>query len=279
MKRKEVPMSKRFTDTEKWKDDWFLSLSNDEKVAWFWLLDNCNHAGICKPSIGLLNFMCRTNYTEDQLIQIMDERVVKFEGMWFIPKFLKFQYGTLVSNMPAVKSVVKELKAKKLLDFSKAFVEVPLLNESHESDNSSTTVTEQLPNSSLTVKDKDKDKDKDIDKVKVLLDITPFSENFRQTWSDWKRYKFEQHKFQFKSDITEKTQFSQLVKLSEQNEAYAIELLNLAMGRGWATFHIPDQKKIKHNEPANRDQARIEYWNHMVDTFGTDEEKATRKIV
>lgn len=277
MQKTEVPMSKRFTDTEKWKDDWFLSLSNEEKVAWFWLLDNCNHAGICKPSIGLLNFMCRTNYTEDQLIEIMDGRVVKLDGMWFIPKFLKFQYGTLVSKMPAVKSVVKELKAKKLLDFSKEFIEVPTLEQSDESDNSSITLTEQLPNSSLTLKDKDKDKDKD--KAKVLLDISPFSENFRQTWADWKRYKFEQHKFQFKSDITEKTQFSQLVKLSEQNEAYAIELLNLAMGRGWATFHIPDKQKVKHNEPANRDQARIDYWNHMVDTFGTDEEKATRKIV
>jgi hypothetical protein len=48
-------MSKRFTDTEKWKDDWFLSLSNDYRIVWQWLLDNCNHAGICKPSINLLN--------------------------------------------------------------------------------------------------------------------------------------------------------------------------------------------------------------------------------
>jgi hypothetical protein len=272
-------MSKRFTDTEKWKDDWFLSLSNDEKVAWFWLLDNCNHAGICKPSIGLLNFMCRTNYTEDQLIQIMDGRVVKFDGMWFIPKFLKFQYGTLVSNMPAVKSVVKELKAKKLLDFSKAFVEVPLIDDSHESDNSSITLTEQLPNSSLTVKDKDKDKDKDIDKVKILLDITPFSENFMQHWNEWKQYKIQQHSFKYKSALTEKKEFNRLLKLSEKNESFAIELLDNAMARAWEGFHIPNEKKQKQHEPANRDQARIEYWNHMVDTFGTDEEKATRKIV
>lgn len=273
MQSKEVPMSKRFTDTEKWKDDWFLSLSNDEKVAWFWLLDNCNHAGICKPSIGLLNFMCRTNYTEEQLIQIMDGRVVKFDGMWFIPKFLKFQYGTLVSKMPAVKSVVKELKSKKLLDFSKEFVEVPLLDDLIESDNPLTTVTEQLPNSSTTVKDKDKEKDKS--KFKVLIDINPFSENFRQIWSEWKRYKFEQHKFQFKSDITEQTQFNRLVKLSEQNEVFAVEILNYTMAHAWHGFVKPKTEK---NEPANRDQARIDYWNHMVDTFGTDEEKATRKI-
>jgi hypothetical protein len=278
MQKKGVQMSKRFTDTEKWKDDWFLSLSNDEKVAWFWLLDNCNHAGICKPSICLLNFMCRTKYTEDELIKIMDGRLIKFEGFWFIPKFLKFQYGTLVSKMPAVKSVVKELKSKKLLDFSKDFVEVPSINESDESDNSSLTVTEPLPKSSLTLKDKDKDKDKVKNKIKVLIDIKPFSENFRKVWSDWKQYKIEQFNFQYKSQLSEKNAFLHLVKLSNQNESYATELVNFAIGKAWEGFHIP-KEKINHNEPANRDQARIDYWNHMVDTFGTDEEKATRKIV
>jgi hypothetical protein len=278
MQKKGVQMSKRFTDTEKWKDDWFLSLSNDEKVVWFWLLDNCNHAGICKPSISLLNFMCRTKYTEDELIKIMDGRLIKFEGFWFIPKFLKFQYGTLVSNMPAVKSVVKELNSKKLLDFSKNFVELPSFNESHESDNSSLTVTEPLPKSSLTLKDKDKDKDKVKNKIKVLIDIKPFSENFRKVWSDWKQYKIEQFNFQYKSQLSEQNAFLHLVKLSNQNETYAAELVNFAIGKAWEGFHIP-KEKTNHNEPANRDQARIDYWNHMVDTFGTDEEKATRKIV
>jgi len=27
-------MAKRFTDTDKWKDDWFISLSNDYKIIW-----------------------------------------------------------------------------------------------------------------------------------------------------------------------------------------------------------------------------------------------------
>jgi len=48
-------MAKRLTDTEKWKDDWYISLSNDDKVVWQWLVDNCNHAGICKKNMALLN--------------------------------------------------------------------------------------------------------------------------------------------------------------------------------------------------------------------------------
>jgi uncharacterized protein YdaU (DUF1376 family) len=144
---------------------------------------------------------------------------------------------------------------------------------------------QQTFNDRSTSVEQRKEKKRKEKEIKEKIDIVetmnyyPFSIGFEKVWTDWKRYKHEQHNFKFKSDLTEKNQFNQLVKLSEQNESYAIELLNLAMSRGWASFHIPDQKKIKYNEPANRDQARIEYWNHMVDTFGTDEEKATRKIV
>jgi hypothetical protein len=145
-------MAKRFTDTEKWKDDWYLSLSNDYRIIWQWLLDNCNHAGICKPSINLLNMMCNTSITESDLISVMSHRVLKINNIWFIPKFLKFQYGNLKSKKPAVISVVNELKKNNLLE---------LVNELL--DNDCITITESLDNSCETIKDKDKDKDKDID--------------------------------------------------------------------------------------------------------------------
>jgi hypothetical protein len=67
-----------------------------------------------------------------------------------------------------------------------------------------------------------------------------------------------------------------LVKKANQSESLAIDILNYTMAHGWRMLVLPKNDK---NEPANRDQARIDYWNHMVDTFGTDEEKATRKIV
>ena len=86
-------MAKRLTDTEKWKDDWYINLDNDSKVVWQWLLDNCNHAGICKRSITMLNLMCRVNYTEDQMLKKMENRVLLVKNIWFIPKFLKFQYN------------------------------------------------------------------------------------------------------------------------------------------------------------------------------------------
>jgi len=143
-------MSKIFTDTEKWKDDWYISLTNDYRIIWQWLLDNCNHAGICKRSIKLLNFMCNTNITEDELISEMEGRLIIKNNIWFIPKFLKFQYSSLKSKKPVIVSVIKELKINDLLN---------MIPESFGNDY--VIVTELLTNDSLIIKDTANDKDKD----------------------------------------------------------------------------------------------------------------------
>ena len=161
-------MSKRFTDTEKWKDDWFLSLSNDYRIVWQWLLDNCNHAGICKPSINLLNMMCNTKVTDEILFDVFKDRLLNYNTFWFIPKFLKFQYGSLNSKKPAVISVLKELKKHNLID---------LIEE--QLDNDSIIITESLPNDCNIIKDKDKDKVKDKD-VLVLKGKKYLSEDFNE---------------------------------------------------------------------------------------------------
>jgi hypothetical protein len=38
-------MAYRFTDTEKWKDRWFLELKPMEKLLFYFIVDNCNMAG------------------------------------------------------------------------------------------------------------------------------------------------------------------------------------------------------------------------------------------
>jgi uncharacterized protein YdaU (DUF1376 family) len=111
---------------------------------------------------------------------------------------------------------------------------------------------------------------------KNALSIYPFSENFMQHWNEWKHYKKIQHKFTFKLKSAEKSAFNKLKTLSNGNEQAACKIIEQSIANGWKGFF---ELKSGNNEPANRDQARIEYWNHMVDTFGTDEEKATRKIV
>jgi len=163
-------MAKRLTDTDKWKDEWYLSLPNDYKTIWQWLLDNCDHAGILKQGVGLLNLLCKTEISETQLLDIFKERVYKIENIYFIPKFLKFQYETLNSNKPVVISVIKHLEKHNLLEFVNGYFK-----------NNLRMITEPLRNDYLTIKRKSKSKRKDKSIVKSkndLLNTVAKNENF-----------------------------------------------------------------------------------------------------
>lgn len=141
-------MAKRLTDTEKWKDDWFLSLNNDYRMIWLYIIDNCSHAGIFKKSFGLMNFCCNTKITEKEFLEVFQDRVKDYGNFYFIPKFILFQYNDLSSNKPVVVSVRNELK--KL--------------------NVETMIQQSLNNDCITIKDKSKSKDKSKRKEKYNID-------------------------------------------------------------------------------------------------------------
>lgn len=138
-------MPKRFTDTEKWRDEWWGSLDNDYRMIWLYLVDSCSIAGIWKKDFRGLNFNCNTKITEEDFMKVFKSRVMDRAHFYFMPKFLTFQYPKgLNSNKPAIISVVKELRQYSLLQ----------------------TVNQLFGNDYLIVKDKDKDTDKDKDKDK-----------------------------------------------------------------------------------------------------------------
>lgn len=109
-------MAKRFTDTEKWRDEWWGSLSNDYRMIWLYLVDSCSIAGIWKKDFRGLNFNCNTNITEDDFLKVFNGRVIDKGSFFFIPKFIRFQNPKgLNSNKPAVLSVVNELQLNNLI--------------------------------------------------------------------------------------------------------------------------------------------------------------------
>lgn len=104
-------MAKRLTDSRKWDDDWFLNLDKDQKLLWIYLLDKCDHAGIFKPNMKLLNFCLDAQYTLDGIIEIFSKRVVVAKGgKLFIPKFISFQYNYLNPNNNLHLSIIEKLK-------------------------------------------------------------------------------------------------------------------------------------------------------------------------
>lgn len=147
-------MAKRLTDSEKWKDPFFEELTKDLKLAWLYLLDDCDHAGIWKKSIKRLNFSLDTNLTENDLLDAFKERIIVLSNdKWFIHKFVTFQYGNdfINSKQKAVISAIKILNENNLikeLDNGLLTLSIPLTN----------------PMDTLMDMDTDTDMDKDMDK-------------------------------------------------------------------------------------------------------------------
>jgi uncharacterized protein YdaU (DUF1376 family) len=72
-----------------------------------------------------------------------------------------------------------------------------------------------------------------IDKDIVII---PFTDKFKIKWNEWIDYKRDQHKFKYKSIKTEQTSIDQLIKLSNNKEESAIEIINTSIANGWKGF-------------------------------------------
>jgi hypothetical protein len=161
-------MAKRLTDSEKWKDPFFEELSKDLKLAWLYLLDDCDHAGIWKKSIKRLNFSLDTNLTEKELLEAFKERIVALNNdKWFIHKFVTFQYGNdfINSKQKAVVSAIKILNENNLIK---------------ELGNGTLTLSIPLTNPMVTLMDTDTDTDMN----KVMGTDTSRDTEFQNVFGD-----------------------------------------------------------------------------------------------
>ena len=141
-------MAKRFTDSDKWKDAWFLELEPYMKLLYLYVLDNCDCSGVWKVNFRLASFSIGSILDKQSALKALGSRIrVVSEDLWFIEKFIRFQYPSgLSTDCKAHVGVLKALKYHGI--------------ESNCMDR----VRIELGNSIHTVQDKDKDKDKDQDK-------------------------------------------------------------------------------------------------------------------
>ena len=104
-------MAKRFTDSRKWDDPFFIELPNKYKLLWFFMLDKCNHAGIFEFSKRLVDFNLNDSYKKSDILEVFNGKIeVLKSGKWFIKKFISYQYGELNEANRAHNSVINILK-------------------------------------------------------------------------------------------------------------------------------------------------------------------------
>lgn len=134
-------MAKRFTESDKWSDPWFRGLPAEHKLAWLYLLDNCDTAGVINLDRPLADFQIGTALDwEDFRSHCADRLLVLPSGKWFVCRFVEFQYGNLSRDCRAHNPV--------FLSLERNGIDVERLLEGY-------------PTCIQRGQDKDKDKDKD----------------------------------------------------------------------------------------------------------------------
>jgi len=137
---------KRFIDSEIWKTAWFRKLSPAQKSCYFYMISNCDHAGIFEVDIETVEFFIGDEVGDPHKFLADNFAIVKInESKWFLIDFLRLQYPRgLNSEKPAIVSVKNRLGELNL----------------------STMIAERFGNDYLIIKDKRKDKREDQDEDK-----------------------------------------------------------------------------------------------------------------
>lgn len=109
-------MAKRFTDTNKWKKPFIKSLEAPYKLLWFYILDECDHAGIWQVEFDIAELRIGEKIDLKTASELFKDHIQILNGgeKWFIPDFIDFQYGALNPGNRAHTSVIFLLKKYKL---------------------------------------------------------------------------------------------------------------------------------------------------------------------
>lgn len=107
-------MSKRFTDTEKWRRPWFRALSHAYRLFWLYICDNCDIAGIWYVDIGLASYLIGIEIDPKIAREQLNKQITELDGgsRWLINGFIEFQYGKLTLNNNLHRSIMATLKLR-----------------------------------------------------------------------------------------------------------------------------------------------------------------------
>lgn len=128
-------MAKRLIDTGIWQKEWFGELSLKSKVLVFYILGNCDCAGVFEANYRNLEFYIGEIITEKDILSI--KQIAKLpNGKFYLADFIQFQYGVELQELnpkfSVHKGVIKILekngilgKDGQILDFETVTKELP----------------------------------------------------------------------------------------------------------------------------------------------------------
>lgn len=107
-------MPKRFTDTDIWEKEWFMSLKPTEKCLVKYVRDKCDLAGIWKPNYMLASYVIGEKVTEGMLISINNGKQFQKlnDDKILCIDFVRFQYGSQLNPTSPIHRKVIDLLSR-----------------------------------------------------------------------------------------------------------------------------------------------------------------------
>ncbi len=229
-------MAKRFLDTGFLQQKWIRKLRPDHKIFLIYLMLECDNAGIIDLDMDDAEFWIGKKIgdplkflPEGYLIPINDT------GKYFQPKFIEWQYPNFPHSKVHQQKQAKEILLKNgMFDVDNQLIVLPKLY---------LNFTQPLPDGQVNGNVDDNASDN----VDVI--VMPFDdEKFINAWKDWKQYKKEQHRFTYKSHMSEQAALKQLGDMSNGSLEYALEIIFYTIAQGYQGLYEP---KNKANKPKN----------------------------
>lgn len=105
-------MSKRLTDSKKWRSSWFRKLTLKAKLAWVYLCDECDFTGLFKIDYELASFQLDFDITPTLVRQWFGDKIFFIEdNKIFIVPFFEFQYGESKDSWTAKARAKEKIEA------------------------------------------------------------------------------------------------------------------------------------------------------------------------
>jgi len=177
-------MGKRFTDTDKWKKQWFGDLTPKNKLLWIYLCDTCSGAGIVDFSERFFSFAVGFKVDKETISKAFKDKIYWLEkNKFFIPSFIEFQYGQLNEACKPHKPHIQELLKLGLLimENGKGIVTLPK-GYQYPTD----TLSIPYQKGINTLEEKEKEQEKDINVIKQQENkLISVPTNFELFWKEY----------------------------------------------------------------------------------------------
>lgn len=105
-------MAKRFTDINKWRNEWFRTLPDKAKLTWIYLCDECDFCGVWKADYGLASFQLNSKISLTNLLNWFGDKIHVFDAdKILIVPFFEFQYSSSKDSWTAKLRAREKLEA------------------------------------------------------------------------------------------------------------------------------------------------------------------------